>query len=55
MPLTALAVSKAQIRDKAYKLNDADGLYLLVTPQGGRYWRLNYRLAGRYKTLALGV
>lgn len=55
MPLSALAVSKAQVRDKAYKLNDADGLYLLVTPQGGRYWRLNYRLTGRYKTLALGV
>jgi integrase len=55
MPLSALAVSKAQVRDKAYKLNDADGLYLLVTPQGGRYWRLNYRLGGRYKTLALGV
>ncbi|GAA0442812.1 hypothetical protein GCM10009095_07970 [Sphingomonas molluscorum] len=55
MPLSALAVSKAQVRDKAYKLNDADGLYLLVTPQGGRYWRLNYRLSGRYKTLALGV
>lgn len=35
MPLSALAVSKAQIRDKAYELNDADGLYLLVTPQGG--------------------
>ncbi len=55
MPLSALAVSKAQVRDKAYKLNDADGLYLLVTPRGGRYWRLNYRLSGRYKTLALGV
>ena len=55
MPLSALAVSKAQVRDKAYKLNDADGLYLLVTPQGGRYWRLNYRLSGRCKTLALGV
>lgn len=55
MPLTALAVSRAQVRDKAYKLNDADGLYLLVTPQGGRYWRMNYRLGGRYKTLALGV
>lgn len=55
MPLSALAVSKAQVRDKAYKLNDADGLYLLVTPQGGRYWRLNFRQGGRYKTLALGV
>jgi hypothetical protein len=39
-----LAVSKAQVRDKAYKLNDVDGLYLLVTPpRGGRYWRFNVR------------
>ena len=31
------------------------GLYLLVTPQGGRYWRYKYRYKGSHKTLALGV
>ena len=55
MPLSAMAVSKAQGRDKPYKLADSGGLYLLVTPQGGRYWRLNYRHSGRYRTMALGV
>lgn len=31
------------------------GLYLLVMPNGGRYWRYNYRSDGKLKTLALGV
>jgi hypothetical protein len=34
---------------------DALRLYLLVTPNGGQYWRYNYRFAGRLKTLALGI
>ena len=33
----------------------AGGLYLLVAPNGGRYWRFGYRFAGKQKTLALGV
>ena len=34
---------------------DGAGLYLEVTPAGGRYWRLKYRHAGKEKRLALGV
>jgi hypothetical protein len=37
------------------KLFDARGLYLLVTPAGGRYWRYNYRFNGKFNTLALGI
>jgi hypothetical protein len=37
------------------KLFDGRGLYLLVTPKGGRYWRYNYRFDGKHKTLALGI
>ena len=37
------------------KLADGGGLYLLVAPNGGRYWRYNYRFDGKQKTLALGV
>ena len=55
MPLTATAVNAAKGRDKPYKLRDGDGLYLLVNPSGQRYWRLNYRYGGKYRTLALGV
>ena len=37
------------------KFSDGRGLYLLVTPTGGRYWRLDYRFARKGKTLALGI
>jgi hypothetical protein len=55
MALSAIAVTKANPRNKAYKLTDSGGLYLLVTPTGGRYWRLNYRFDGKYRTMAMGV
>lgn len=55
MPLTDAAVRKAKSRDKPYKLGDAGGLYLLVTPDGAKYWRLKYRHAGKEKLLAIGV
>ena len=37
------------------KVTDGGGLYLLVTPTGGRYWRFAYRFAQKGKTLALGT
>lgn len=55
MALSVVAIKAAKSRDKAYKLSDSDGLYLLVTPSGGRYWRMNYRHLGKQKTLAFGV
>jgi transposase-like protein len=39
----------------ARKIFHGRGLYLLVMPNGGRYWRYNYRFDGKPKTLALGV
>ncbi len=53
--LTAVKVKKAPIKDKQYKLSDAGGLYLLVHPNGSKYWRYKYRFAGKEKTLALGT
>ncbi len=53
--LSALAVKAAKGRDKQYKLADSGGLYLLVKPSGQRYWRMNYRYLGAFKTLAFGV
>lgn len=55
MPLTDTAVRKAQSREKQFKISDAGGLYLLVTPDGAKYWRLKYRHAGKEKLLAIGV
>lgn len=55
MALTAVAIRNAKGRTKPYKLTDSDGLYLLVSPAGARYWRMNYRYLGKQKTLAFGV
>lgn len=55
MALTDLAVRKAKPRDKAYRLSDERGLYLLVRPDGARWWRLDFTLAGRRRTMSLGV
>jgi len=48
-------VDTSKAKDKAYKLSDGGGLYLLVNTNGSRYWRLKYRVAGKEKLLALGV
>jgi hypothetical protein len=53
--LTALKVSNAKPGAKSYKLFDGSGLFLLVTPSGGKWWRLKYRFAGKEKQLSLGV
>jgi integrase len=55
MPLTEVAIKGAKPRPKPYKVSDGGGLYLLVKTDGGRYWRLDYRLHGKRKTLAIGV
>lgn len=55
MKLNATAVKQAKPREKQYKLSDGKGMYLLVTPNGAKYWRLKYRFADREKSLALGV
>jgi integrase len=54
MALTDSAVRAAKPRDKEYKLADGGGLYLLVTPSGGRLWRLKFRVLGIEKKLAIG-
>jgi integrase len=53
--LTDPKIRQARGKDRAYKLFDGAGLFLLVTPASQKYWRLKYRFAGKEKTLALGV
>jgi Arm DNA-binding domain len=53
--LTETRIRAAKASDKPYKLFDERGLHMLVTPQGGRLWRLRYWLEGREKFLALGA
>jgi integrase len=55
MPLTNTALRAAKPRAKAFKLFDAGGLYLEVSPAGGKWWRWKYRYGGKEKRLSLGV
>ena len=55
MALTALEVSKSKAADKPQRLADGGNMYLLIQPNGAKYWRMDYRLAGKRKTLAIGV
>jgi hypothetical protein len=52
--LTIQEIKNAKTSDKPRKLYDRDGLYLFVTPTGGKLWRGKYRVNGREKTLSLG-
>lgn len=55
MPLTDVVCKNAKPKEKAYKLSDAQGMYLEIQPSGSRYWRMKYRFGGKEKRLALGV
>lgn len=53
--LSDTAVRNAKPKTKPYKMSDGEGLFLLITPSGAKYWRLKYFFAAKEKLLALGV
>ena len=55
MALNDMKIRKAQTTEKPLKLFDGDGLFLFVTPHGGKLWRLKYRFEGKEKLLSLGT
>lgn len=55
VPLSDLQVSRAKAQDKEIKLFDGGGLYLLLTPSGGKLWRFKYRFGGKEKLLTFGT
>ena len=55
MPLTDTAIRKSMPGPKTRKLSDGKGLYLELSPAGGRWWRLKYRIAGVEKRISLGT
>jgi integrase len=52
--LSETVVRKAKPKESEYKLFDGGGLFLLVTPSGGKLWRFNYRFNGKRNTLSFG-
>jgi len=55
MALTDVAIRNTKPAARALKLADGGGMFLLVTPAGGKLWRLKYRVDGREKLLAIGA
>lgn len=52
--LSVLKIESTKPKDKSFMLTDGNGLHLLITPSGGRHWRLRYRFAGKQNFLSLG-
>ncbi len=54
MSLANTTIRNTKPKEKQYKLSDGRGLYLLVK-KSGKYFRFDYRYAGKRKTIAIGV
>lgn len=55
MPLSDTAIRKLKPSDKPYKVTDEKGLFILVTPPGGKLWRMKYRFDGKENLLSFGA
>ncbi len=55
MKLNISTIKNAKAKDKPKRFSDGKGLYLLVNPNGSKWWRLDYRINGKRKTLSMGV
>jgi hypothetical protein len=55
MKLTDEVIRNAQVGDKPIKLFDGRGLFMLLTPNGHKWWRFKYRFAGKENKVSLGV
>lgn len=55
MPLTDVAIKRAKPESKAYRLPDSGGLFLFVTPAGGKSWRWKYLVDGKQKLMTFGL
>ena len=49
------AIDAAQARERPYKLTVGSGVFVLVHPNGAKYWRYKCRVGGRETSLSLGV
>lgn len=55
MPLSDTSIRAAKPKEKTYLMTDGEGMYLEVTPSGGKWWRFKYRFDGKQKRISLGT
>ena len=55
MALSDVSIRNAKPTSKAFKLYDEQGLFIQVTPSGGKWWRFKFRFDGKEKLLSLGI
>ncbi|TDY76010.1 UNVERIFIED_ORG: integrase [Pantoea allii] len=55
MALTDTKVRSAKPEEKEYSLVDGDGMFLLIHPNGSKYWRFRFRFGGKQHLMAFGV
>ena len=55
MPLSDTAIRNAKPAEKPRKLADGGGLYIEISPNGGKWWRYRYRFNGKPNRISLGV
>ena len=53
--LKDVTIRTAKPIDKDYRLNDGEGLYIIIKTNGAKWWRFDYTFSGKRKTLSLGV
>ncbi|MBN2644615.1 MAG: integrase arm-type DNA-binding domain-containing protein [Desulfuromonadaceae bacterium] len=53
--LTATTLKNAKPQEKPYKLFDGHGLFIIIKPNGSRWWRFKYRFSGKQKEISMGV
>ena len=55
MALTDTSIRNAKPSEKSFALRDEKSLYVIINPNGSKWWRLDYRFGGKRKTLSMGV
>jgi len=53
--LSKLLIDKTKPQAKSVRLSDGRGMYLEISPAGGKWWRFKYRFAGKERRISLGV
>lgn len=54
-PLTSTEIKNFKPKDKQYKKPDGRGLWLVVSPTGGKYWRYDFKYGGKNLSMSFGV